>query len=96
VTVKILLCKKNTIFRGQNYEKRQFSSISRPFQDQIRKKRRTFFSHLNSLAYTKKSIIYDAVCKNYSINKILFLLPVNLIYRLVQHTILKIIQQFCS
>jgi hypothetical protein len=89
-------CIKNTIFRGQNYEKRQFLSISKPFQDDIWKKSQTFFSHSNFLAYVKKSNIYDAGGKNYSSIKNLFLLQVNLIYRSVQHTILKIIQKFCS
>ena len=39
VNVKILFyvaCRNNTIFRSQNYEKRQFSSISRPSQNEIR------------------------------------------------------------
>ena len=48
----------------------------------LEKKEPSFVSHLSSLAYAKKSNIYDAGCKNYSIIKNLFLLPVNLIYRL--------------
>ena len=56
----------------------------------------TVFSHFNFLANIKKSNIYDAGFKKNTIFTNLFLLPVHLIYRLVQHAILKIIQKFCS
>jgi hypothetical protein len=73
-----------------------FRRFRGPFRMKFENNVKHFISHLNSLAYAKKSNIYDAGCKSYSIIKHLFLLPVNLIYRLVQHTIIKIIQKFCS